>query len=340
MRSGKFPKKAKVYFLVFLGVFGALSLPKTFQEKVRIAFVDAYVFFFKELTGKELEKTNSSFLETENLLLKGELESTKALLRAVCEAKRLSPIMEEFLRPYYKKSIEARIIFRDPTYWGSSLWIDVGKDSVIQKHSPVVCGKLLLGIVDYVGEKQSRVRVISDVGMKPSVASAKCSMKSGSIQILADRLVSSLETLPKACLEEKEKTNFTRLISEFSRSIYCEGEGPVFRGILCGSGNPLWSREVDVLHGEGFYSASEKGGEETLVPGDILVTTGLDGIFPPGLLVAEVTKVFPLKEGSCTFSLEAKSLISGLERLDWVSILSPMSFNPNDRPDIFGTPWD
>ncbi|WP_213358197.1 rod shape-determining protein MreC [Chlamydiifrater phoenicopteri] len=340
MRNIEFLKRARIYLLIFLGVFGSLCLPKTLQERARIAFVDAYMTLFSWETNKEQKKSEAHFLETENFLLKKELESAKDLLRASYSIKKTSPVMEEFLRPYYDKSIEAKIIFRDPTCWGSSLWINVGKNCSVQKQSPVVCGKVLLGIIDYVGERQSRVRVVSDVGMKPSVASAKSSMKSGSIQILADRLVASLESLPQSCLEDEEKANFIRLITEFSRSICCEEDGPVFRGILFGSGNPLWSNTVDVLHGDGFYCYSGDIDKERLSLGDVLVTTGMDGVFPPGLLVAEVTKIFPLKEGACTFSLEAKSLISGLERLSWVSILPPMSFNPNDRPDIFGTPWD
>jgi cell shape-determining protein MreC len=61
--------------------------------------------------------------------------------------------------------------------------------------------------------------------------------------------------------------------------------------------------------------------------GDLLVTSGLDGLFPPGLFVAIVSKIHPLKEGGFAFDLEAKATAENLEDLTTVSICPPIKEN-------------
>jgi hypothetical protein len=67
-----------------------------------------------------------------------------------------------------KRGNQAKVIYRTPSLWHSALWIDQGEGDV-ELHSPVVKGSSLVGVVDYVGKKQSRVRLITDSNLTPAV---------------------------------------------------------------------------------------------------------------------------------------------------------------------------
>ena len=58
--------------------------------------------------------------------------------------------------------------------------------------------------------------------------------------------------------------------------------------------------------------------------GDLLVTSGLDGVFPPGLQVARVSTVSPLKEGAYAYELEAEPTAGNIHDLTGVSVLPPL----------------
>ncbi|NBU62870.1 MAG: rod shape-determining protein MreC, partial [Chlamydiae bacterium] len=87
----------------------------------------------------------------------------------------------------------------------------------------------------------------------------------------------------------------------------------------------------DTLSGYGFnydFADSEGGPfdlrtEHLIRVGDLLVTTGLDGIFPRGLHVGVVTKIDPLKEGGYAYGLSATPSVHELQYLDNVQILPP-----------------
>ena len=63
--------------------------------------------------------------------------------------------------------------------------------------------------------------------------------------------------------------------------------------------------------------------EPLLRLGDLLVTTGLDGIFPADLLVGTVTKIQPLCEGGSSYSLEAEPACVDFYRISEVFVLPP-----------------
>ena len=67
---------------------------------------------------------------------------------------RQMKVLEEALYLRYGAR-PAQVIFRDPTCWSSSLWIDIGEENnlalgqkIIAKNSPVVSGSSLVGIVE------------------------------------------------------------------------------------------------------------------------------------------------------------------------------------------------
>ena len=167
---------------------------------------------------------------------------------------------------------------------GSSLWVNVGEEDnrvlgrgVIAKNSPVVSGGALVGVVDYVGKRQSRVRLITDSGLSPSV----CAMRGGGNHLA--------------------------------------------KGELHGSSAPLWRSRSLQLKGIGFHfdSGDQQGG--SLQEGDLLVTTGLDGVFPPDLLVGRVVKVSATRPGGYAFDIEALAAATNLNDLQTLFVLPPLS---------------
>lgn len=224
---------------------------------------------------------------------------------------------EESLNSLYEV-VPARVIFRSPSSWYSSLWINVGeetnkqiKENPIGKNSPVLVHDSLIGVIDYFGKKQSRVRLITDSGLTPSV---------------------------RAVRQENQESHF------------------LAKGEIKGAGNPLYRSGGNILYGIGFnYDfKDEKGpardlrtGEPTeqkekyktlplLKVGDLLQTTGMDAVFPEGLNVGRITKIYPLKEGDYYYELEAEPTSGNLDDLSLVFVLPPIGFDFNDKPPLIG----
>ena len=80
----------------------------------------------------------------------------------------------------------------------------------------------------------------------------------------------------------------------------------------------------DLRTGEIVGSSSKKQ-VALLKEGDLLITSGLDGIFPAGLEVAVVSKVHCLKEGASSYELEAKAIAENFNELSSVFVLPPLS---------------
>jgi rod shape-determining protein MreC len=251
-------------------------------------------------------------------------------------------------------SLPARVIFRDPTAWNSSLWIDVGEkdnrrlgEQIVAKNSPVVLGPSLVGIVEYVGRAHSRVRLITDSALNPSVRCVRGAIQDRRLVELVDELQCSLcdreeffdspEEL--ACLLDDLNLMRDRL-GEGSRSWY------LAKGEMQGSIEPAWRGGGALLRGVGFNydfddeegpardlrtgQARGRVGRVSLVEvGDLLVTTGMDGLFPPGLHVGSVVAIDPLREGSYYYSLQAQSTAGSLEGLRLLFVLPPVASRPD-----------
>lgn len=205
-------------------------------------------------------------------------------------------------------SLPARVIFRSANSWNSSLWINLGEQDnadfpapIIAKNSPVVLGDSVVGIIDFVGQKQSRVRLITDTALSLSVR------------------------------------------------IFREGV-LLAKGEITGQSLPLWRSREQVLLGSGFnYDfADEEGPSRDLRTGDpvyekgpripllqkedLLVTTGMDGVFPPGLKVGLISHIDPLKEGDYYYNLEANPTAGNLQDLSLVFVLPPLGYNFEEKP--------
>lgn len=230
--------------------------------------------------------------------------------------------------------LTASVIFRQPSSWGSTFWINVGKRDAIEENSPVVVGDAVVGVVEEVKEKKSRVRLITDQALCLSVRAVRGGVQN---RLLYQELIFVQELLQERPDLENAK-ELAALLASFQEQLDVE-ETDLYlaKGEVHGSSAPLWRMLGQTLKGEGFnYDFSdEKGAARDLRTGadqsgyaaplikvgDLLLTTGMDGIFPPDLKVGIVTSIYPLHEGGCSYSLEAKPLAPNLNTLSEVIVL-------------------
>lgn len=245
------------------------------------------------------------------------------------------------------KSLFAPVVYREPSSWSSTIWIGVGEEDnkkleepIVSINSPVVLGSSIVGIIEYVGENQSQVRLITDPRLIPSVRCVRGESQNFELLKRLDNFLQyySMLELPDQDLQEKLIHLHTELKKGKQDQYLAKGE-------LYGTCSSLWRSRSQILKGVGFnYDFPDEEGEaldlrsgrpyndltaegraSLLKVGDLLVTTGMDGIFPPDLQVGFVTKIKPLKEGDIAYELEAKLLAGNLDDLSYVMVLPPVN---------------
>lgn len=224
-------------------------------------------------------------------------------------------------------AMPAVVIYRDPSSWSSSLWINVGEQDnemlgkqVIAKNSPVVSGFSLLGVVDYVGKKQSRVRLISDSGLSPAVRAVRGAARN-------DEIISKVNFLMEHLVG---KEALLQDLQAFKQELESKSEEHYLaKGEIHGSGSPLWRARSSLLKGVGFNfdypdeEGSAKKGIPLLKKGDLLVTTGFDGVFPPDLKVGFVKEVKAPKPGGYSYEIDVSPIVENLNDLETLYVLPP-----------------
>lgn len=238
-----------------------------------------------------------------------------------------------------------KVIFRTVHSWNSTVWIDIGYENnpkngpcIIAKNSPVLSGNSVVGVVDYVGEKTSLVRLITDSGLNPAVRVSRGAAQKARLLPLIQELEITL-CKDSSLFENKElQTNLATELLRLKRKISSLTDTKKFfaKGELQGSGEPLYRSSGAHLKGVGFnYDFSDSKGpakglrpqaldEPMIQVGDLLVTSGLDGIFPEGLHVAIVESLSPLREGAYSYELIAKPTALNILDLSYVSVIAPV----------------
>lgn len=350
----------KSYLLLFAALFLLMSLSISSTEKARgIAislFSSPWDFLsriresFTSHSPRDLENKWQQ-LQIENQLLHAEIDRLQQLLEYNADFKHAAPTSFQ--------SIQGRVIFRSPSSWNSSLWINIGEadnpsieDRIIAKNSPVLLGGSVIGVIDYVGEHQSRVRLITDSGLTPSVRAVRGSIQYKAIENHIVSLISALERKKDISISATEKTSLIQQLNLLNNNLKLDQQTLYLsKGELHGTGQPLWRTKSSLLKGVGFnYDfADEYGDARDLRTGkiankpsskpipllkvnDLLITTGMDGVFPEGLKVAEVTKIDLLKEGDYFYNLEAKPTAGNLDDIFTVFVIPPLGYNPADKP--------
>ncbi len=253
-------------------------------------------------------------------------------------------------------SVPAQVIFREPSSWSSSVWLNVGEQDnlhlgkpVICKNSPVLMGTSIVGIVEYVGKKQSRVRLVTDSRLRPSVRVARGREQNRYLIEHVEALLFAFEVRKDLISAHDEIKGIAHQMNHLRAILnHQSGDSYLAKGELFGSSSPLWRSRSQLLRGVGFnydfsdhegpsrdlrtgiaYGLSQSNFAEPVAilnPGDLLVTTGFDGVFPAGLRVAIVSKVEQLKEGSSSYEIEAVSTAGNLDELTHVFVLPPIGF--------------
>jgi len=249
------------------------------------------------------------------------------------------------------QALPANIIYREPSSWSSSLWLDVGERDnenlgklVVAKNSPVLLGNALVGVVEYVGHAKSRVRLITDSGLIPSVRAVRGSLQDRElarlIEMLSERISARSDIFSAV-----EKEECTACFSHLKEKLPWQNDRYLAKGELQGASLPLWRSKGQYLKGIGFnYDYPDEEGsardlstgkmrekkgsyqlesEPILQNGDLLVTSGLDGVFPAGLPVAFITRILPLEEGGYAYDLEAKPCAFDLDEMATLFVLPP-----------------
>ena len=249
------------------------------------------------------------------------------------------------------KACIARVVYRDPSSWSSFIWIDRGskkaldgQPTLIDKNSPVVVGNTLVGVVEEVGETLSKVRLVTDSNLFPSVRVARGQEQDELFLKQLQGTFNLLQTRSDLFGSKEDKKVFLNyMLTLIERLQASDATAYLAKGELKGCSHPLWRVRGQKLKGLGFnYEFSDEMGPARdlrsseitsdrgqkkrylIREGDLLVTTGLDGVFPPGLEVAVVSQVHRLKEGSSSYELEATSLAENTSSLRTVFVLPPL----------------
>jgi len=382
------------YFILVLFLLIILSFPRKNIEKYRnfaVSCLSPYwsslykvkkILLKVPLVSINETKANETFemqkLLLENIFLKNQIEGLQQWLffenRIEDEMDRYKSLkerpMEDFLlKEFFQRRAEeikeivkdeyqallGKVIFRDPSSWSSSIWINIGEKNneelsrlVISKNSPVILGQNLIGIVEYVGYFNSRIRLITDAGLVPAVRAARGNLQDtlllNTIRCLKDHVFLREHLFSSS----EEKENFLNILYQMTKKLSEDKEEKYLaKGELYGSSQALWRSKGLILKGIGFnYDYSDEEGaarslksgevvdknilniktEPLLEIGDLLVTTGMDGVFPKGLHVAIVSKINDLNDGDYAYQIEAIPTATNLNELEYVFVLPPINF--------------
>jgi cell shape-determining protein MreC len=308
----------KPYLLLIVALLSLLTLPKDHRDQARaltLAVLSPPLHLLNSFFSSK-NKTEQEQLETlkvSNQLLTQEVIRLQKLLQH--EELLVQNFQEKVLNPKHQKdllhfleaqliAIPAEVVLRSSATWDSALWINVGLSDnnrlgrcVVDQNSPVIVGHSMIGVIDYVGERRSRVKLIGDPTLNLSVRAFR--EVKGKPMFLAKGELEGKASLKERSVESVVKgTGFNY---DFQ-----DDEGPA-RDLR--TGEPL-----------------EESGDAIpiVLVGDLLITTGMDGVFPKGFSVGKVTKITPLKEGDFYFDLEACSTAGNLDALSIVYVLPPV----------------
>lgn len=345
-------KRYASYFLLALFLFMLLNLPSPIVGGLRGKFL------FAAGSSKRFDDGELLQIKIENKKLRDDLEEVRNWIlsqdRIETHIKRIEDLLsKKNYSAFYQRrirdltallekevySVEAKVLFRDPSFWASGFWIDRGEKEnrelgakIIAKNSPVLVGDALIGVVEIVEEKRAYVRLITDSLLTPAVRAVRGGEQNIALMqniILLEDALSIQDHLATSSLTE-ELVHLKQTLQASGDALY------LAKGELRGSSYPLWRSRSPVLKGVGFnYEfADDEGDAHTihdklkkplLQVGDLLITSGLDGLFPPGLFVATVSKIFPLKEGDFAYEIEALLTAGNLDHITRVQIHPPQN---------------
>lgn len=335
--------------------FCAISVPSSAKKKIHHPINSEYEKLKAE--NKRLKEHLDGISDW--LLFDQRLEKQLDRLHDLSQKKEDTPYWNDFLERrkqelsnLLKAQIEswpANIIYRDPISWSSSFWVDMGQNDneklgkvIIAKNSPVISNGCIIGVVEQVYKDKSRVRLITDSGLICSVRAVRGKRQNLRLYEKLDLLSDDLSYNDELFVTDGEKQQLLEVFAKLKNRLFSTKEDSYLaKGEIRGCSAPIFRSKSSLLKGIGFnYDFSDEEGlckdllsgrditqkegfiRPLIKKGDLLITTGFDGVFPPGLDVAIASKVFPLKDFS--YELEAKPAVGNLDSLKVVFILPPI----------------
>lgn len=303
-------KKIQPYIILAIALFIIALAPKKTQNILRNQFIKPVIPLAHLLPKRKIKDT-----PTKNI-----------------------PIENSSYTPLYPNSVVAKVIYRNPTNWNDFFWVKLNKNdkAKLAKNSPVIYQNTLVGVVDFIGKKEARVKLITNSNLSISVRAVRGTSQYNDLfnhlnALLSYDCVQDDVVLKESLLHLKNKTNNS------AQNLF------LAKGELSGSSQPLWRSGNKILFGRGFNASFEddlslarelvsgkpiKNGETSpiILPDDLLVTTGLDGVFPEGLFTARVLTVDPLQEGAYFYSIKATPITCKLDQINYVEIIEPLGY--------------
>ena len=215
--------------------------------------------------------------------------------------------------------IRAKVVFREAASWGSYCWVDRGSqngEGVVKVNSPVVIGENVVGVIDFVGKTKSRIQLITDSRLPISVQATRGREQQLFISHQIEKLLSFVDGEFVDVLEALK----VKLSQGRETQYLCKGQ-------VYGSSYSLLRKRQQLLSGVSFEPTQ---GFEV---GDLLTTTGMDGLFPRGFHVGVVTSIKEAQEGDITHEFEAVYSAQELDELRDVEILPAMRLANDFRVD-------
>ncbi|PCI77663.1 hypothetical protein COB21_02795 [Candidatus Aerophobetes bacterium] len=240
-----------------------------------------------------------------------------------------SPFKGDVLYQESSDAIAAQVVFRSFRSYSHCIWIDIGSQTnddlgraCVEVNSPVLSKGVLVGVVDEVCPHVSKVRLITDKKFSPSVRALR---KGDQERYLLFNLKQALENLKGLADPGSKREKFSTLITSIEKS--SSGLEPsclLGKGELQGSVSHSIQAPSLLVKGVGFNykeGSMEASHDARMRLSDLLVTTGLDGIFPQGIPVAVVTKVDSQTSHEPFYAIEARLLAEHIFNLQYVTVL-------------------
>lgn len=318
----------------FVAIWFSWSLvPQTVAEAM-VACVIEFPLWASSAPQENKQKTHSQDFEAwvdDQLIVYESIEQKHLFLL------EKSPFYSQFQK-YIEGSTPGWILYRPSTPGSCIVWIKTLNP--VQKGSAVIIGDCVVGFIDVVHGLCARLRLVTDTRSKVAVEIKKASAlhKEGIGDVSASMKALSMDVSYWQFLAEhglfqdsSRALEIQKLLKDLQKELYSDRalESTSLQGLLRGSPN-FWRYGQNHLVAEGFYRQIEisetsfKPNSNPIEPGDLLVTSGLDGRYPPGLRVGYVSGVRAQDPANTLFEVEASSALADFSKEKWVWVLPPM----------------
>lgn len=322
--------------------------PKNYKEPIQNIF-SSFFWAIQVHIRDRFHTTDEKNLHQENSATQRALQEQINTAR-ILETKEKSASDELFKKSHPYQIVDTIFYERPPI---GALWIQTGSQTwqnqefPLEKFCPVLSNGSLLGYIEYIGEKSSRVLLIENPKIFTAVRVRRDIPHLNQLSDLGRRFQEALQQDPrnfslneasfKKCVKAVDAV-LSILNKEMSEK-ETSTKTPLFLAYGYLKGSSLKDQYTsDLLYGTGFSCDQEhensskrdlRTGKRSLddakiaiiMPDDLLETTGLDGLFPQALPVATVTKVLPLAEGDAFYTIEAHPNHPKIESISSVTIL-------------------